>query len=233
MKNKYTMYSVFSQSPVLLIVVALLLAPQASYASLAVGVEMQSANWEVSPPANQPNNDTTGIGLGFNVKIKFYKLYTGLDYLRGLYDFDSQNVPGIATANPDTNVTRTEWNAVVGYDVFRYLSLFAKYKSLDFDNGANYRLENPGVGVQVHYPLSSHWLIFANTAQFTGDFSMSGGIRGDTDIAEQEMGIAYRPSLHTYIEIGMKRQEVDYDYDSNGKESHQLQGFSIGYHYVF
>ena len=216
-----------------LILLAGVIFTQPANASLSIGADANVVGWEGAIRGDQYQSDNSTIQYGVNFKIKFNKLYTGADYSAGRYDFSGQDIPGDATSNPDSTVRRNEFNVVVGYYVFRHLSLFAKYKNLVFDNGEKYKLKDPGLGAQLHYTLSSHWLLFGNVARFSGDFTIDGHNDGDTNIKEYALGAAYRPALHSYISVSYRKHRLDYQYNNAGTETHTLSGLFASYNYVF
>lgn len=206
---------------------------QSAQASVSVGLNVNFSNWhgEISGNAYDKNNQTGQYG--FNVKVKFDRLYTGVDYLSGHYRFSDSGVPGDATQNPNNGVSRTEENLVLGYYPYQYLSVFVKYKRLVFNNGENYQLKNPGVGAQLHYTLSLHWVVFTRISRFAGDFTINGGAAGDSDIMVYTVGAAFRPALHSYISLHFQNQKLDYQYNQGDTETHTLSGFGVSYNYVF
>lgn len=219
--------------PVILLVSSLVFVSQVAEATLSLGAGMNYTTWGASLGASQYQSDHGAPGFNVNIKVKFDKLFAGVDYASADYDFSGATVPGSATVSPDSSVRRNEYNVLFGYYIYRYFSVAAKYKKLIFDNGDSYRFEKPGIGARLHYPLSSHWLVFGNTAIFGGDFSINGNNAGNADITEYSLGVAYRPVLHSYISLNYRKQTLDYQYRAAATESHTLSGWFASYNYVF
>jgi hypothetical protein len=207
--------------------------PLPAQASLSVGVDTSVANWKGDVGNRSFDDDGNVIAVGANIKIKFYKLFTGLDYLTGKYHFDNQPAPGSIVADGSKAVTRTELNAVVGYYLFDNLSLFAKYKSLKFDATHSYHFKNPGIGSQVHWTVTRRWLLFANVAFFKGDVHLDGNNSGDSSVREYAIGVAFRPTLHTHFILSSRHQELDIDMKNSQSETHDYSGWFLSYNYIF
>lgn len=220
-------------SIVLPVLIGLSVLATPAKASLSLGVEASVAQWEGKTAASAFEDEGGDVAVGGNLKIQIYKMFAGIEFLSGKYKFDKQPANDSVIANGVADVTRRETNTTIGYYLFDNLSLFAKYKSLKFDASNSYHFKNPGVGSQVHWTLSSNWLLFANIALFEGDVHLDGKNSGDSSVTEYMYGVVFRPTLHTHFILSSRFQELDIEMTDSGEETHEFSGGYLSYNYIF
>lgn len=247
MTKSKSLVSVISSAMVML---STILYPVCSSAdaniSITPGARLLPSKWSGENKDTGESFSSSATNLGVNVKVQWRELYGGLSLAGGEYKFDAKDYsPARPTATrilvqDPIKINRGEFDLVVGYYVWDYISVFVdiRSKSLKWQDDYEMNYAGLGAGVTAHYNFTPKWTIFGSVGASSLNIRAKEKDVDEEDIGDgsgsaAEFGALFRLTKWINLYGTVKAQQQEYNYDNNISETHNMGSVTFGVNTVF
>lgn len=216
--------------------------------SITPGARLLPSTWSGKNEETGETFSSSSTALAVNVKIQWRDLYGGISLAGSDYEFDAVDysphrptttVLPVADQDP-VKINRGEFDLVVGYYVWDYISVFVDIRSKSLKWADDYQLNYAGLGagVTAHYNFSPKWTVFGSVGASSLNIKAKEKNIDEKEIGDgagsaAEFGVLYRMTRMLNLYGTLKSQRQEYNYDDNITETHTVSGATIGVSTVF
>lgn len=216
--------------------------------SITPGARLLPSTWSGENKETGETFSSGATALGINVKLQWRDLYGGLSLAGSDYEFDATDYSPYrpttkvlpAEDQDPIKINRGEFDLVVGYYVWDYLSVFVDIRSKTSKWADDYELNYAGLGagVTAHYNFSPKWTIFGSLGASSLNIVAKEKDVDDEEVGSgsgsaAEFGVLFRMTSMLNLYATLKSQSQVYDYDDNTSETHRVSGATLGVSTVF
>ena len=214
--------------------------------SITPGARLLPSKWSGENKDTGESFSSSATNLGVNVKVQWRELYGGLSLAGGEHKFDAKDYsPARPTATrilvqDPVKINRGEFDLVVGYYVWDYISIFVdiRSKSLKWQDDYEMNYAGLGAGVTAHYNFSPKWTIFGSLGASSLNIRAKEKDVDEEDIGDgrgsaAEVGALFRLTKWINLYGTVKSQRQEYNYDNNISEIHNMGSVTLGVNTVF
>jgi len=214
--------------------------------SITPGARLLPSKWSGENDDTGEKFSSNATSVGINLKVQWRNLYGAISLAGGEYKFDAADysparptATKILTEDP-IKINRGEFDLVVGYYVWDFVSLFIdiRSKSLKWQDDYELNYAGLGAGITAHYNFTPNWTVFGSLGASSLNIRAKEKGVDEKDVGDGrggavEFGVLYRLTNMVNLYGSLKSQRQLYDYDNNISETHTVGGVAFGVSTVF